>query len=566
MNFSRISHLILSVIFGTLLVFSLLLILQGKPQTAYASPTNLFATPNGAGSCKQTSPCTIQDAVAAASDGDTLYLSKGTYTGAGDAVITVTKSITIFGGWDGSSDVPIIRDPTVYTSTLDGQYARRVIYIKGHTTPITTTIDGVEIIHGDASSTTAYPRNGGGIYGRNTTPHLSNNIIRFNRAASSSDGYGGGIYLTDIANKAVITANLIYSNVASLSGYGYGGGIIMGNGTDSEIVNNFILTNTASITNGQGFGGGIRIIVSDNAIIQGNEIKGNIAQAGTSEFYGSHGGGISCRNSDNVIISDNLLQNNIASLLSSGGGGALSIWDSDDVLIFENIASYNIASAVEGIGGYGGAIYIQDSLNSMINANQIMSNTAAVNGGSGGGVYFSQNTSFNMGNNILADNNEGGGISLTANPSKPMTGTLANNTFVRNISGGVTGAGAIDIHSSSVLITITNNIIYSHTNGVYVHTGSTATLSNNLYYQNTTNISGVGTYTETNPITGQDPLLNNTFHLLVGSPAIDAGTPVSWVFRDFDSDLRPQGPAYDIGADEFQYQNVFLPFVVRSNP
>ena len=62
-------------------------------------------------------------AISNANAGDTIYISKGTFNGSGDAVITVTKSITIFGGWNGASNGSVIRDPTVYTSTLDGQNA-----------------------------------------------------------------------------------------------------------------------------------------------------------------------------------------------------------------------------------------------------------------------------------------------------------------------------------------------------------------------------------------------------------------------------------------------------------
>jgi hypothetical protein len=57
-----------------------------------------------------------------------------------------------------------------------------------------------------------------------------------------------------------------------------------------------------------------------------------------------------------------------------------------------------------------------------------------------------------------------------------------------------------------------------------------------------------------------DPLLTgpNDFHLLAGSPCIDAGVdPTDWytgqdVYLDLDGDTRPLGWTWDIGADEFQ--------------
>jgi len=64
--------------------------------------TALFASSTGGGSlCTRTFPCRLIFALGAASTGDTIYVKGGTYTGLGPSVITVTKSITIFGGWDG---------------------------------------------------------------------------------------------------------------------------------------------------------------------------------------------------------------------------------------------------------------------------------------------------------------------------------------------------------------------------------------------------------------------------------------------------------------------------------
>ena len=49
---------------------------------------------------------------------------------------------------------------------------------------------------------------------------------------------------------------------------------------------------------------------------------------------------------------------------------------------------------------------------------------------------------------------------------------------------------------------------------------------------------------------GDDPLLDNSWHLQAGSPCIDAGTTADAPAVDLDGDPRPQGAGVDIGADE----------------
>jgi hypothetical protein len=53
-----------------------------------------------------------------------------------------------------------------------------------------------------------------------------------------------------------------------------------------------------------------------------------------------------------------------------------------------------------------------------------------------------------------------------------------------------------------------------------------------------------------------DPKLANPsigdFHLLVGSPAIDAADPNATLDTDYDGITRPQGTARDIGALEYK--------------
>ena len=181
-----------------------------------------------------------------------------------------------------------------------------------------------------------------------------------------------------------------------------------------------------------------------------------------------------------------------------------------------------------------------------------------------------RNTSFTMTNNIIANNNAtymGGGIAFETGLSQPVTGTIVNNTFAFNNSGIGNGRIAVHVNEPYVNLTLMNNIVYGHTYGVYVEISSTANLSNTLFYTNSLgDTGGPGSITNINPITGQNPLLDSAYHLLTGSPAIDAGLFLPWLTDDIDGNFRPQGPAYDIGADELLYQSIYLPFVTKNTP
>ena len=153
MKLDRCRHIVSSLVAGGLLLVGVLLLLNGTSQAAPAAPgVLLFVTLGGSGTtCSQATPCPLQTALVQASDGDTIYVAGGTYTGTGSAVVTVTKSIILYGGWDGTLSDPVVRDPVGYPSTLDGEGARRVVHISGDITP---TVDGFVIARGNATGLT----------------------------------------------------------------------------------------------------------------------------------------------------------------------------------------------------------------------------------------------------------------------------------------------------------------------------------------------------------------------------------------------------------------------------
>jgi hypothetical protein len=107
---------------------------------------------------------------------------------------------------------------------------------------------------------------------------------------------------------------------------------------------------------------------------------------------------------------------------------------------------------------------------------------------------------------------------------------------------------------------IVNNII-SYTNSSILTSSGTLSGSNNLFYENGSDL---------NPLTApvyEDPMFvdpsADDYHLDKESPAVDAGAVVT-LDEDYDGDERPIGDGYDIGADEVKSQFFgFLPLFMK---
>jgi hypothetical protein len=153
-------------------------------------------------------------------------------------------------------------------------------------------------------------------------------------------------------------------------------------------------------------------------------------------------------------------------------------------------------------------------------------------------------------NNIIADNQAGDrGAGLYVGESAQ----LLHNTIARNRGGD--GSGVYVPANYSVVLT--NTILVSHTVGIRVRDGGSATLEATMWgtgiWANETDWAGDGTI-----ITGTVNLWGNPafvdpgagdYHLESGSAATDTGVQAG-VSDDIDDEPRPIGPGYDMGADE----------------
>jgi len=236
---------------------------------------------------------TIQAAVDAASEGDVIKIATGTYTDTLNPMVSITKSLTLRGGY--AADFTDPPDFEAYPTVLDAQGVGSVIDVLGE---ITVTLEGLQITGGgdggglrimnamatldhnkifnntrglslnNSQVTLSYniivsntATSGGGVCVSEGSAIFSNNIIAYNTALAiwpSSSTYlrdkeerqpplsilttlGGGGLCLFYAN-IILTGNRIYSNTS----YDKGGGLMIVGGA-TTLTNNFIHDNQAPI-------------------------------------------------------------------------------------------------------------------------------------------------------------------------------------------------------------------------------------------------------------------------------------------------------------------------------
>ena len=134
---------------GLGLAFAMLWVAGVRPRSARCG--DLACEPGGTGGCY----ASIQQAVNAAGDGDTVQVAQGLYT----ETVVISKSLILAGGWNADFTV---QDWDSYVTTINadgnGSVIRTTLPVL--VSAITVTIEGFTLMHGDASNHLGW---GGGI-------------------------------------------------------------------------------------------------------------------------------------------------------------------------------------------------------------------------------------------------------------------------------------------------------------------------------------------------------------------------------------------------------------------
>jgi predicted outer membrane repeat protein len=264
------------------------------PLSAEGRPTTFFVdgarATSGNGQSWATAFKSIPDALVSAAvlNGAEIWVKEGTYTLS--QTITVSKSVAIYGGFDGTENSRSQRDWQGHTTTLDGNNS--VLGLK--ITAANVTLDGVTVTRARNNATLWPDSCGGGISILASGVTIQNCTIT---GCTAPGGYGGGIYSTYAISDVRIRNCRIEGNSTPYDG----AGIFLYSG-NSEISDCVISGNSGRI------GGGIQIeksqpisVIIRNCTLQGNQassIAGGIYNSWTDTIIqnclvaGNTGGGI----------------------------------------------------------------------------------------------------------------------------------------------------------------------------------------------------------------------------------------------------------------------------------
>ncbi len=259
---------------------------------------------------------TIQLGIDASSDGDTVLVAGGTYSGHGNRDIDFRGKAIVVRSSAGPDDTII---------DCGGKGSRGFVFENDEGPD--SKLEGFTVREG-------YNLYGAGIYCRHASPVILDCIVRDNVSMGWHEGWGAGIFLYN--SDAEIRGCRIEDNYATEQG----GGIVTISMSFSapEIVDCVIAGNEADQFSGGGIYAYLDYYCTDTLLIDNCEISRNVAEgySGGGLYCGALAGGLLVRNTE---FSDNS---------AYWGSGGVSV-DGDGICVFENcLVSGNSANDICG--------------------------------------------------------------------------------------------------------------------------------------------------------------------------------------------------------------------------
>ena len=483
---------------------------------------------------------TIQAAIAAATQGDTVIAAENTYS---ENINFLGKAIIVASEYLLDLDTSHIRKTIIDGSQHgDPDSGSVVCFISGEDTM--SVLCGFTIRGGTGTYLQSENiREGGGILCYMSGARIVSNIITRNVIRSSFHVRGGGVSIrgeTGTIPHVILEQNEIVANVAGAEGEkgGLGGGVAA-TAACIRMDNNIVKGDSAyayggGSTGGSSAGGGLYCNgTSDGegeAYLRGNAFVQNVSE---NHFGPSSavGGAVYVVNAPARMVQNRFVNNVVTSVQVRAVGGAVSAWSSLPAPIRETLVlalhqNYFEGNLAHGSTSTAGGAISVSSVPAVIHNNIIVRNYAP--GGEGGGISFRE---------------------------APPAGTLrevVNNTILENQA--YSGGGLYISHDNSSVVL--NTILWDNT---ATSTGHQVMLSGgssvNVHY-----CLIKGGWPGQNNIDAPPNFADSSYSLAENSPCIGAGVDsmtvlgsVCWAPTcDCHGDIRPQpeGSNPDIGAVE----------------
>ena len=403
-----------------------------RPVTIIAPVTdtwyvNASANPGGDGS--EAKPFnTLNEALTAAENGNTIMIASGEYKGPDNTNLTISKNLNFIKYGDGDA-------------IFDAEGLSRIWEV----TATSINVTGLTFKNGKSYGDSYNEKSGGAIYFTNGVSGNINGTFINNTATE----VGGTIYIDgDVSGN--ISGTFINNTAA------YGGAIHIYEGVSGNIKGIFI-NNTAQI------GGAINI---------GGSVSGNIKGIFINNTVNRFGGAINIADDVSGNLTGIFINNTVNQYC-----GAIHIG--------EDVSGNLNGTFINNTAQVGGAICIEESVSGNLTGTFI-NNTARM---AGGAIFINEDVSGNLNgtfiNNTVLNSGDihigGGAIHIYENGvSGNLSGIFINNT--------ASNGGAIYIFDSgSDLIVIQDSIFINNNNTICVNQGNNVTTVNCWFGNNATN-------------------------------------------------------------------------------
>ncbi|MHC1706283.1 MAG: T9SS type A sorting domain-containing protein [Bacteroidales bacterium] len=511
---------------------------------------------------------TIQQAINAAENGDTVLVADGIYfeqiNFKGKKPLTVASEYLIEG--DSNHIINTILDGSSITNPDSGSV---VYFISGEDS--TAVLAGFTITNGRGTITSTWNDiEGGAIWVSGSGAMIRNNRITHNSCEdyhpSMTMGVGGGGIGIDAGhsqNWVVIRNNLIDSNTVITNRpdcYCDGAGVLCGGNTvvSGNTFHHNVSKRTVLSQNYYSSSGGLycygdpswgnQAVISGN-IFRENRVLGNLAW----------GGGVICDGVFMTFTHNTVMNNCVGTLtaITNIGGGGMAVQNClPGSVISNNIFRSNYSQSWSGGLSVGGSLGYDFLL--VIENNLFLENQAGARGGGIGVTNFK----VKMTNNVLAFNHAlyagAGYFHINAKIPDVHNAWLINNTIANNKA--MVNFGAFEFSESNPLIF--NCIFWNNISGLVNEIQATSGFAEVAYSNLDTN-EVAGTIYLGQGILNTNPLFEDTLNLRPGhfSPCLDAGTDFFLCMHnvnyeapgaDIAGTMRPLDFQVDMGAWEIE--------------